>query len=628
MDIAETISCQCNECNILICISLNDWIEVSTSYSTYESPGAFTDPGLEMVEQIREGSKDSELEGCLVKPLRCHRCKTTLGVRCVEAPVEKRTNVNRSYLKLTKMTMKSITSGNLVEAKPKKRQNNVLDTSPKDPLASMPNLSGPTSSKQRSVPHRRGSEIEDTEAPSSGQIFELNIGQTADLMPILGEQRRDIDRVMASVNILQQDMISVRESVQHLEDRRDQASQDFAGDVDLLTDSITKVSSRLSELDALKLEMKMMQQRIKRMEDSRPTGRRSSTGLGSAQVSNRPSPTIDEKAIPRNDATSNGLLLSATQSPMSAYFDGLLAPQKTASERHNAVDGGDPPFQRLSLGSKAEALPPQKIVATRPRTLINGTASRGSHTSVNMPPPQIPRKGPDQSTIRHGSSTASDVATPRTASTSITGNTDSTILPRNISQLQETSTGSHQNNQDDHKYDDELVDDVRPQSSTGSSTRNSWQPAGKTAQNRADQSAQQPPPKTKRRQSVPVAPPISEPSDGNKTARGRTTHRNSKRRKTTAFDASTPSTSVWDVDSRDSRSSSGRRDEHGLLHRANGEVDGRSARYQNLESKGGKKPGKRDRDGYLLKPDGTRDPRSVKSVNQWKKKKAEAELSG
>lgn len=90
---AETISCHCNECHILICISFNDWIEISNSYSTYARPGGFTDPGLEQVEHIRQGSKDSELEGCLVKPLRCHRCKTPLGVRCVEAPAEKRANV-------------------------------------------------------------------------------------------------------------------------------------------------------------------------------------------------------------------------------------------------------------------------------------------------------------------------------------------------------------------------------------------------------------------------------------------------------------------------------------------------------------------------------------------------------
>ncbi len=93
MATAETISCHCNKCDILICISFNDWTAISSSYSTYERPGNFTDPGLEQVDQIREGSKHSELEDCLVKPLRCFRCKTPLGLRCVEAPVEKLANV-------------------------------------------------------------------------------------------------------------------------------------------------------------------------------------------------------------------------------------------------------------------------------------------------------------------------------------------------------------------------------------------------------------------------------------------------------------------------------------------------------------------------------------------------------
>ena len=90
---AEKIGCHCKECSNLNCTSFNDWIWVSNSYATYEHSAGFMDPGLELVEQIREGSKDSELEGCLVKPLRCPKCKAALGLRCVEAPVEKTINV-------------------------------------------------------------------------------------------------------------------------------------------------------------------------------------------------------------------------------------------------------------------------------------------------------------------------------------------------------------------------------------------------------------------------------------------------------------------------------------------------------------------------------------------------------
>lgn len=529
--------------------------------------------------------------------------------------------------------MKSITSGNLVEAKTKRWQKNFLETSPADPLARRPTSSRPKSSQKHTAPRRRGGEVEGTKAPPSDQVLDLTIGKTADPVPILDEQIRDIDRIMASVNMLQQDMLSLRESLEHLEDRRDRSSQDLAGNVGILTDNTTKVSSSLREVDALKLEMKMMQQRVKRMEGSRSTGLRSSTVLVPAQVSSRLSPTTDEQATPRNNAASNGLFFSATQTPVSPCFDGLLAPQKTISERCDVVDGGESSFQGHSYGSKAEVLPPQKLFTTRPKMPLNGTASRASHTAVNMPPPQIPPKKTEQNIISRRNSIASSVTTPRTASTTITGITKSTTLPRIISQMREASTSPRYNHQEDHEYDDELVDDISPQSSIKSSTAKSRPPVGNTAQsrqNRTIESAQQPPPKTQRRQSVPMPLPTPESSNKNRPARGRTAHHDSKRRKTTAFDANTPSISIWAADSRHSRSVSSRRDEQGLTIRTNGEVDEEFAKLQNLESEGRKRkrPGERDEEGYLLRPDGTRDPRSVASMDRWDRKKAEAELSG
>lgn len=613
----ERISCHCNECDILICIASNDWIEVSNSYSTYDRPGAFTEAGLEQVEQIREGSKGSQLEGCLVKPLRCSSCKTALGVRCVKAPVEQGANVNRSYLKLTKMTMKSITSGNLVEAKTKQRQNGVRETRTANASARKLNLSPLTSSKKRSAPERRGSEVEDTEASSSDKV----IGSNVDPMAILGEQRKDIERVLTSVNVLQLDMISLKEAVRELQDRRYQASQDVAADVDLLTDSITKVGSSLSELDTLKLEMKMMQQRIKRMEDLRSIGRPSLTVLGSTRVSRRTSPTIDEYVTPPNDGPSNGWLLSGTRQPLSAHLDGLSATRKTASGRHDVVDGSDSPCQRFPSGFEAEALPPQRPFTTRPSTPINGTASRGGQTPINMPPPQTPRRGSEHSLTRGRSSTASNVVTPRTTSTSIKGNTNLTRLPQTGSQTQDASTGSHHNHQEDHTYDDELVSDVRP------STGNSRQPASKSAHSRHTQtngSPKQPLSKTQRRKSVPMRPPTPKPSNENKRARGRTDDHDSKRRKTTALDANTPSTPIWAVDYREPKPRGDRRDEERPIVRVNGDVHGKSARDQTLERKRGKRKPVRDAEGYLLKPDGTRDPQSVKNLNSWKRQRGEA----
>ena len=90
MEVPEIISCNCKICSNVLCISSNDWTEVSSSYSTYVNVAYFSHPGLELVEPRRPGSRESELEGCTVQPLRCAKCKTGMGVKCVDGPREKK----------------------------------------------------------------------------------------------------------------------------------------------------------------------------------------------------------------------------------------------------------------------------------------------------------------------------------------------------------------------------------------------------------------------------------------------------------------------------------------------------------------------------------------------------------
>ena len=354
--------------------------------------------------------------------------------------------------------------------------------------------------------------------------------------------------------------MSLRQSVEDLHDRSNQASHYLAADVDILRGNLSKVSSRLSELDALKLEMKMIQQRIKHMDGSRSRGRQSSAVLVSAQFSRRSSPKIDERATPRDNALSNGLQIAAPQTPISALFEGLFS--------------------------------------------VNGSTSRGSHTPVDMPPPQVPHDKPERCSVKRRTSTANNMVTPSTASTP-------TSLPRVMSQTKDASTGSYHEPQGSHIYDDELVEDVPPRSSIGSSTKTISQSGKKTAHSRGIQTtptAQQPLRKTQSRKSVPLPPPTPKSNYEHGPARSR---HNSKRRKTSAFNANTGSTSIWCPDYRDSEPSRGRRDEQALLTRTNGEAYDTPARFQSVEITGKKKPGRRDKDGYLIKADGTRDSRSA-----------------
>ncbi len=421
--------------------------------------------------------------------------------------------------------------------------------------------------------------------PFSDQVLEPIVAPTDHLKPILEGQRKDIDRLLANFHRLQQDMISLRQLVEPWRSRRYQVSHGFVSSLtDSTTDSTTNVSSRLDELDALKLETKIMQQRIKHLEESISKGRQTSRMLGPAQISKQSSPAFNESAISHNDASSNELLFPANLTPTPANLDRLFAPQTFTFERLDMVEGDDPSFQDPQSESKAKIIPPSKQFAPRSRTSINGTVSRGSRTPIDMPSSQTRRKVPERKVaIRRA-------PTHGTASTVVTGTTTS-HTPGNISQTQEASTGSYQYQQDGSEYDDELVDDICPQSSTGSSAEKSRQPASNAPHSRQKQlnkPIQQPQPKSQQRKSARMAPLLLEPSHENLSPRDRPAHHDSKRRKTTASDANTPSRSIWAADPRELKPGSGRRNEPRLLVRIHREVDGGSARSRRLEGKGRK----------------------------------------
>ena len=349
-------------------------------------------------------------------------------------------------------------------------------------------------------------------------------------------------------------------------DRKGQTSQDFSGGVNIPVDDTIEASNGLSELDAIKLEMKMMQQRIKSVEDSRSTGGWSPTVSSSTQISRRPSSTIDEAPTLRKGAPSNGSIFSITQTPTSAHYDGVFTPRTLGPKRHVAVDRCN--SSSTPVDFKPEAMPPRKLFTTKSRTATNGTISRGRHGPISMPPPQKPSKPPKQEDIhRRRNSCSIDMTTPRTASTPTTASTNSISLPRPKSQEQEAPKDSHHSNPESHIYDDELDDnddndddEVRPHSSTSSFTRNSQQPAAHSRQTQKNESIQQRlPSKPQRRKSVSMAPPVAKASN-NEIKRSTSSHRESKRRKTNA--------SIWTADgSREVRSTGGRGGGQGLFVR-------------------------------------------------------------
>lgn len=211
---------------------------------------------------------------------------------------------------------------------------------------------------------------------------------------------------MAAVNMLQQDMICLRTLVGS---RRSQPSQDSFGDINIPMENITNVNRRPSELDALRLDMKTMQQRIKRLEESRSEARRSSTVLGSVQILREPSPT---SAFSPSEASLNKLFFPAAQMLMSSHLGGLHGPNTAAFERHDEVNGRGSSSRGARLARKARTFPAYKPFNSRAGTLINGLAGRGIHNSKNMHPLHIPHyKGPEHSIVTRRISTVGNVST-------------------------------------------------------------------------------------------------------------------------------------------------------------------------------------------------------------------------
>ena len=89
MATASLVTGICKSCDTLLCISTNEWLEFTPSYSTYENADLYSHPGLEQVDQNRPGSKDSELEGCTVQALVCKKCHLQIGLKCVVVAPQK-----------------------------------------------------------------------------------------------------------------------------------------------------------------------------------------------------------------------------------------------------------------------------------------------------------------------------------------------------------------------------------------------------------------------------------------------------------------------------------------------------------------------------------------------------------
>lgn len=459
--------------------------------------------------------------------------------------------------------MKSIDKANIVEARIKSRQTVIPKYITPRPLTIKVNgsRSGISSKQSGRLDFRNRSELPQNDP--------------ADLLPLLEQQRKDINLIMTSLDELHQDVNylkgTIRENGGQTEgDNTGGASTGFAEDVILLTENVSKVSGRLSEIDVLKFEMKMMQQRIRRMEEANPMKQRS--------------PSVLEPSLKPSSAARPLVLPSHT-------------PSWTASTGEAATGSG---LQVVSSEPATNIVPPRRgSIAARKIPQPSNLHTEGE-TTKEIPPPQSPNILHRQEDLVPRRPVINGFGTPRPISNN---SASAELFPRpSVIQSRSDSAGSERDGQDE-------VEITHVHSHTVPS------------KHAHDQSATIHPNIPQPKKSDWPAPPNV--NDDTVPARGQI----SKRRKTTKFD--TPSTSKSTLGDRVSRSANESCEEN---DGANDTLDATSVPCGSENGSQGRRrrsgPGQRDAEGYLLRPDGRRDWRSVRMLDALKRKKAKAAVLG
>lgn len=189
---------------------------------------------------------------------------------------------DRSFLKLVRMTMVSDTTGNTVRPKIKKR----------DDLSTF-NIGSNTGSTLVMATRKKPSTTSNGSSTRLSHVrdAEQAEGLSTDTLNILNEQRKDIDRILTSVEGIQTQIDNVKNAIESLKVNQNPQNLgqappkdlNFTRDIELLTENFIDMSSKVHEIDGLNLELKAMKRRVQRLEDGNMSTQSSHTVTGLTQ---------------------------------------------------------------------------------------------------------------------------------------------------------------------------------------------------------------------------------------------------------------------------------------------------------------------------------------------------------
>lgn len=268
------------------------------------------------------------------------------------------------------------------------------------------------------------------------QNVEQAKGYSNDTTNILSEQRKDIDRILTSVEGLQAQFRDMRNAIESLKANKNPLNSaqgsprdsSFPEEIELLAEKVSEIGSKVHEIDGLKLELRMMKRRVQRLEDGNMSTQSSHTVTGLTQDTPRAkfarmTGSLARRSIlsgsgaphPSNDSNFIGLSMpNAVLDPspkLPAVEDKATAIQqetplspKIAEESHrsSAIDmrPNSPELSKLGAGHDAVAINtvPANPVATLtqrdsiPETDLTTSATTSSTSQVSPIPAEHPSR--------------------------------------------------------------------------------------------------------------------------------------------------------------------------------------------------------------------------------------------
>jgi len=189
-------------------------------------------------------------------------------------------NRGHSFLKLAKMKAISEATGKTVQPKIMKRDN--------FPSYNQGLKSAMATAKSSS--HTSNGSSTSTRLAHPQNVEQAN-GHSNHTPNILSEQRRDIDRILNTVEGLQAQFRDMKTAIESLKGNKNSlnSGQDSPGDsgfteeIELLTEHVSDISSKVHEVDELRLELRIMKRRVQRLEDGNMSTQSSHTVTGLTQ---------------------------------------------------------------------------------------------------------------------------------------------------------------------------------------------------------------------------------------------------------------------------------------------------------------------------------------------------------